>query len=789
MRYTNEQSSIRQDDTANDVPPTPTPSGKLKADAPDVDEEKSDTDNEEYVFKNLHFSKITRENTVEAPMTATQAVREVKLNQARSQYIEVKELYRKTKEGVDALEAKAAEGAVDKALHLSQVFLRELEETMKEDEQRLLEALSSAHPDVVFVPTSIESFKTTHVTTGDTLKSNTQPTGHKRKASTTSGGPSKRPRDVNVTQYLDLEAKESNRESVAEVVGAPPSTRGRIKSRAIVTESDDEWAAGGMLESKGDKQKAKDTTEEEKVKDEETMEEDAKSIFHVEKPDVSKIVLDTTEHEAAEVKQIRDSMVNSQFNWGDVLTVNVCNIIRSWCYDAASTKDKPTSESLTPHLMYIRSLVDDKDMMLLRLQTLKSHISAGYAILHNILADALKIVAFKNDHSNIQIRQEGEDGIAAPMVEQAKTMSWLARQCFAGDDDSGPKRGRIANATVRSIQKKYFHVLLGVNIVFESEIHNGLYRKAEAKGSTVRHLRAMKASQKSESVLYQLINDRNKHSSARLKSIAGSKASKQIASTSTAPSQPSKSSDKDKHLAAQSLRDVADFKKECLQYLSLFLMYGTAAFFHVWPAYREQTMPESATLIQLASLLCDRRFDRCGDEQHVFGARAWNRLDQLMFDSLKMFITDAGTFKRDIKWSEMTRHFYLNFDVKKLAGLYMLDILTETHRPGLSVGINGLVMDQIELKDDQLVKLNDPTSQTFRSMWGPTEGPLHPVADRGAGLYPEVDKHGRITRPHNPQTRYAADMAKSKKKDKGDLPDVMDENDVEEEGSEEEDNA
>ncbi|KAH9806650.1 hypothetical protein DFH28DRAFT_1142564, partial [Melampsora americana] len=812
-------------------------------------------DTQEAVMKQLSFKKKADDSVHDENITATQAVRQVELKQARMQYIEVKELYQKTKDGVDALEASAASGAIDKALHLSRLYLAELEATMKEDEQRLLDALSSAHPEVVVVPTSvhhINRFQTSIVADPD----NGAKAGSKRKAQGRSGdGPSKRPKDAEVLKYLDLEAKESNKDEASTTGGGTRSGRGRIKSRAIVTQSDDEWASRpqevnlrDVIEGRSTERRAGKEKEEgeDKVKDGEYLPEDDKCIFHVEKPDLSEVLKDPTPNEVLDIKQLRDDIKSSQFNWGDVLTICVCNVIRTWCYDSRSTLDKPKPEDLTPHLMYIRALVEDRDMMNLRLQTsprlmqvssldpfvttsclnwdiiqrstlypwskknglfralhvmtvrtdrdpewtshsvVKCHISAGYSILHNILADALKIVSFKNDHGSINIRQEGEDGVADAMVEQAKTMTWLARQCFVGEEDSAPKRGRIANATVRSLQKKFFHVLLGVNIVFESEVHNGLLMKAEKRGETVRKLKSMKANQKSESVLYQLMNDRNKHETYRVKSIAASKSSKQVASGSATPSQSASTTDREKSLSAKNSRDVADFKKECLQYLSLFLMYGTAAFFHVWPAYKDQSMPESAMLIHLASLVCDRRYERCGYEAHVFGARAWNRLDELMFSSLRLFVTDAGTFRSDIKWADMTKHFYVEFDVKKLAGLFMLDLLTETHRPGLSVGLNGQVMEHIRVKDEHILKMNDPLSETFRAMWGPTEGPLLPVTDRGSSLYPEVDRLGNLKRPHNPQTQMAADQAKSNSKNDYLPSEYGSEEDVEEGEMEEE---
>ncbi|KAH9806828.1 hypothetical protein DFH28DRAFT_1141503 [Melampsora americana] len=720
--------------------------------------EKTEMQAEPEVDKVEALSDIGKDE-YEPPISATQAVRQVELAKARKQYDQVKQLFLETKEGVELLEAEAGEWGY-----------RQIPPTVA----HVLERAGGRHEGGRAAPHGRSS-----------LRAPRSRLVNKRKASASAPeGTSKKVKHAGVEAYLDLEAK----------------SRGREKSRAFVTLSDDEWAAGNPTGSGATTQKQGDADKgqaaDEGPLNGETMAEDK---------DLPLPLQDTTPDEVLEIKQTRDAIISSQFNWGDVLSLSVCNVIRAWSYDEESTVGKPRSEDLGPHLMYVKALIDDKDLMELRLRTaprlmqvsaqdpffrsdflnwdeivnstlypwskknaifralhvmtvrtdrkpnwtshsiIKGHIKAGYAILHNTLGDALKIVAFKNDHSSIDIRVGGDDGVAEPMLEQSKTMAWLCRQCWANEDDSGSKqRGRVGNASVKSLQKKFFHVLLGVNLVFESEVHNGLLALAKERGTSVRNLRAMKALQKNGSVLVQLYNDRNKYNSGKVKSISGSKTAKTIAPTQSTSSQSANITEEDKKVSAQTSRDIMEFKKECLHYLALFLMYGTASFFHAWPTFKDVSMPESALFVNLASLLADRRYDLCGDEQHKFGDRAWNRLDELMFKTLKMFITDSGQFRKDIKWSEMTKVFYTDFDVKKMAGLFMLDLLSETHKPGLSLGLKGLVLDHVELKDGELKKMNGPENQSFRALWGPTEGPLQPVSDRGASLYPEVDSQGRI---------------------------------------------
>ncbi|KAH9806701.1 hypothetical protein DFH28DRAFT_940756 [Melampsora americana] len=162
--------------------------------------------------------------------------------------------------------------------------------------------------------------------------------------------------------------------------------------------------------------------------------------------------------------------------------------------------------------------------------------------------------------------------------------------------------------------------------------------------------------------------------------------------------------------------------------------------FHVIPNWKEASMSETATLLHLSSLLSDRRFEQFKDEPHAFGARAWNRLDDLMYRSLRRFVGDDGRFKPQsrVNWDSMTAYFQEEFALKKLAPLFMLDLLSETHRPGLSLGLEGLVMGHVEVESVKLYKLNSPAMESFRALWGQTEGPAYPVTDRGASLYPET---------------------------------------------------
>ncbi|KAH9806883.1 hypothetical protein DFH28DRAFT_940088 [Melampsora americana] len=768
------------------------------------------TPSNEQVIKGLSFKKKGQLEAFEEPMTATQAMRQVEIAAARTQYNDVKELYEKHLAHVTAVEAKSRNGAIDKAMLLSRAYLVELHAEMKANEAALIATLEGSNPEVVFVPNHVDPPVISH-------RSSVNSTDLKRKTPAERSPEHKKKRGkMNVEQYLDLEAKESSKETRNEILGKIRSSRGRIKSRATVTTSDDEeaeaYAMSGQevhikdaveaqkAERKQGKQKA------EKLDDGENMPIDTTSIFHIEKPDLSQLITDTDPKEILEIKEARDSISSSQFNWGDALAIHAVNSIACWRFDSEDLKARPGSSSLAPHLNYVRALIADKDMMLLRLQTaprliqvsstdplvtrdrlnwalikssseypwlkknavfkalhsmccrvdkkkqwtahsvLKVHIRNAHAALHDLLSDCYRIVTFDRDHSSHVVRTDGEDGVDKSMVSMGGHITWLVNQVDSVEEGEAvnTKRIRAIPSSVKALQKKYLNVFLGLNLIYESEVHNGIINKAASKGTSKRVLASMKSSQKASSVLQQLYNDRNMYSSAGLKTLpGGANPPAQIAASNPPAAQPASTqqdkSNSDK-MSAETSRNISDTKKQCLHSLSLFLMFGTAGLFHVIPNWKEASMPETASLLHLSSLLSDRRFEQTREEPHPFGARAWNRLDDLMYRSLGKFISPDGHFKPQsrVNWDNMTEYFQKEFSVKTLAPMFMLDLLTETHRPGLSLGLDGCVMNHIEVDSVKSFRLNSPAMESFRALWGQTEGPAFPVTDRGASLYPDV---------------------------------------------------
>ncbi|KAH9811482.1 hypothetical protein DFH28DRAFT_1130653 [Melampsora americana] len=805
-------------DTSHDIPDDIfTPPGFDEPEQPDKTTPKRVSEDEvsqREVIKHLTFKKNEVKEDDDPPMSATQAMRQVALAAARAQYNDVKELYDKHLAHVTAVEAKSRNGAIDKAMMLSRAYLVELHAEMKSNEAALIETLKGSNPEVVFVPNHVEPpvISRQGSSSGHNVNIHSKRKSHPETGNSPSITKKSRPEDV--TKYLDIEAKESNKESRAEVLGKVRSSRGRIKSRATVTTSDDEEAEA--FANSGEKVHIKDAVDAkkrqakekvEKADDGENMEVDSTCIFHVEKPDLSQLITDTDAHEIIEIKEARDSITSSQFNWGEVLAIAASNSIACWRFDSEELRRRPGSSALGPHLNYVRALLADKDMMQLRLQTsprliqvsstdplvtrdrldwaliqtsaqypwlkknavfkalhsmccrtdlkrawsthsvLKVNIRNAHVALHDLLADSYRIVTFDRDHGSHVVRTEGEDGIDQSMVSLGGHITWLVNQVDSVDEGEvvQAKRSRAIPSSVKALQKKYLNVFLGLNLIYESEVHNGIINKAASKGSTKKTLAMMKSNQKASSVLQQLYNDRNQYSSSGLKRLPGGSrtsgligASSQSVPAREEPAATEKGSvDK---VSAETSRDISNTKKQCLHSLSLFLMFGTAGLFHVIPNWKEASMPETATLLHLSSLLSDRRFEQTKDEPHACDARAWNRLDDLMYRSLAKFIGEDGRFKPQsrVNWESMTEYFREEFAVKKLAPLFMLDLLSETHRPGLSLGLEGRVMDHVEVESAKLYQLNSPAMESFRALWGQTEGPAYPVTDRGASLYPGV---------------------------------------------------
>ncbi|EGG01255.1 uncharacterized protein MELLADRAFT_67208 [Melampsora larici-populina 98AG31] len=632
---------------------------------------------------------------------------------------------------------------------------------------------------------------------------------------------------MNTKDFEEKEAVECNQEGRADI-GIKSTKRRKTQTPAEVPEEDmpqrpesTSKEAEGLVVHPPQKKGKKKPVEDD---DEEDGEEQKKVIIPEmfrkgTKPDLARLLKDMTPIEGQEIRNFRDQLINVAFNWGEALTSNVCSIIQLWSFDRRSLDDKPDESDLPSHLEYIKSLVDDHALMEKRIQTapllmqlsaldpffdetslnwelveessmfpftkdmngvfralhamscrksdsttwtevskLKSDIKNGSMILHNILADSLALISYETQHDDIIIRNDGEFMIPEKFIPMSQTVGWLYHQISMRMKPEGNARGdRVASASVNALQAKFFLVLVGTMLVYKSDCYNredSKNMRRKKTGNNAQEIAELKAIQKDQTCLRQLVNTKHRNVSKRLK---GSDTSTTVAKTKA----------EERKIAQVINHDLSRFRGDAIQAMSLFFLYGTASFFHVWPTTRDTTQHDAALLINLSAILHERRWRNVEDKKHVFGCRAWNRLDSLMHRALKRFITENGDFRNDIDWPALTGYFSRKFDPTNIAQAFTLDLMMEMQRPGLSRGLNGLVQPHVKLEDSEKWLMDGPATQSFRALWGPTEGKLVNPVDGGGSMYPEVNENGRHTLHHTNETRMAADKAKAATEEPG----------------------
>ncbi|KAH9814523.1 hypothetical protein DFH28DRAFT_1127573 [Melampsora americana] len=787
-----------------------------------------------------HDTEMADETKPTGGEAAIQSMRGVEIKRAKAEFEEVRDLYNTLKARVDKLQEKAAKGAIDAQLYILMNTLKDLNESMLDAENELLTVMTSAHPEVIFVPSvfvpATQPTNSAQATSSDKKKrKHSKTSGKRRKSSDASqkgkynyGHYSKKKRKMRASDFAMDEAIECNKESRSDI--GVKAKRPRIQSKEFVEEDDmpskEDVPPEVEVVIPTDKSKKRNKNSE-KGGDEDGDGDIKKKVIIPElyrkgmKPDLALLIKDITRDEANEVKNFREQLIGFQWNWGEVMTISVSNVVNSWSFDKRSFEGKPRAADLAPHLDYVKALVDDHDLMEKRLQTsprimqlsaldpfftddsiiwdevvksaqyphnsekngvfralhamscrdsdnpiwtstskLNLAVKSGYMILHNILAEALEFIAYDATHDNITIDTDGEYAIPKKFMAMSQTVGWLFHQINARSrSENGPRRDRVSSASIGSLQKQYFLVLTGMMLVYESDTYNrevdrNMRNKKQATSAA--EFKQLKAIHKDQTVLRQLVNTQARYTSKRLKGVTGGSGSTVV-----------KTKDQERKIAQTVNHDLSRFRGDAIQALALFLLYGTAAFFHVWPTPRENTQHDAALLINLASILADRRWAKVKGEKHVFGARAWNRLDDLMFRALKRFLNHNGSIKHEIDWPSMTDYFSRKFEASNLAYMFTLDLLMETHRPGLSRGINGLVAPHVKLVDQEMWLIDGPTTQSFRAIWGTTEGELVKASEGGSGLYPEVSKNGVRTPHATAETQMAEDLARANGKGKG----------------------
>ncbi|KAH9806890.1 hypothetical protein DFH28DRAFT_940092 [Melampsora americana] len=755
-------------------------------DNPTVDEEGKVPSNVEKADGSAGRDKEMADET--KPMggeAAMHSMRGVEIKRAKAEFEEVRDLYNTLKARVDRLQEKAAKGAIDAQLYILMNTLKELNESMLDAENELLTVMTSAHPEVIFVP-SVFVPATQAMTSGQASNSEKKKR-KRRKSSDASQNESKKKRKMRASDFAMDEAIECNKESRSDI--GVQAKRPRIQSKEFVEEDDmppkDDVPPEVEVVIPTDKSKKRNKKSDKEGDDDDEGEVKKKVIIPElyrkgMKPDLSS-GRSTSAHSTASRRRRTSHpiwhYVKALVDDHDLMEKRLQTsprIMQLSALDPFFTDDSIIWEEVVKsaqfahnsekngvfRALHAMSCRDSDNPVWTSTSKLNLAVKSGYMILHNILAEALEFIAYDATHDDITIDTDGEFAIPKKFMAMSQTVGWLFHQINARSrSENGPRRDRVSSASIGSLQKQYFLVLTGMMLVYESDTYNrevdkNMRNKKQANSAA--EFKQLKAIHKDQTVLRQLVNTQARYTSKRLKGVTGGSGSTVV-----------KTKDQERKIAQTVNHDLSRFRGDAIQALALFLLYGTAAFFHVWPTPRENTQHDAALLINLASILADRRFRKLKGEKHVFGARAWNRLDDLMFRALKRFLNHNGSIKHEIDWPSMTDYFSRKFEASNLAHMFTLDLLMETHRPGLSRGINGLVAPHVKLVDQEMWLIDGPTTQSFRAIWGTTEGELVKPSEGGSGLYPEVSKNGVRTPHATAETQMAADLARARTKGKG----------------------
>ncbi|KAH9822710.1 hypothetical protein DFH28DRAFT_1119726 [Melampsora americana] len=237
--------------------------------------------NKQSVIKSLSFKKKSKKEEVDENLSEKQKVRAVKIKEAREQYDEVRAIHDDLCKSIKKLEERAKGGAIDKSVYILKRTCNKINQEMIEKEEELLMALTSDHPDVIFVPMVFDTSAPTEARTPIDLGSSPPPTQStkpapvvkvtKRQQSSVEPEGEKKRRKMRASDYVLDEAKECNSEASKEVLGKRQARRPPYKSPKFVDPEDmeveGEQEDGDMVYAeplgKGKKRAGKEATVEE----------------------------------------------------------------------------------------------------------------------------------------------------------------------------------------------------------------------------------------------------------------------------------------------------------------------------------------------------------------------------------------------------------------------------------------------------------------------------------------------------------------------------------------------
>ncbi|KAH9806634.1 hypothetical protein DFH28DRAFT_941259 [Melampsora americana] len=668
--------------------------------------------------------------------------------EVRDQILGLKSLHATWSDGVDTFIHSRTAGtpAVTGELQDMQETLRRIEYSLSQKQLELEELTRDKQEEIIFCGEIVRAPSPAAMSTPVLPK-------FKRLVRT---GKTKEQSNISARKYVDDEAKESNKfEGSATTV----QKRRRVLSNYYVdTEDEEEDAKERAREKRQAEAKEKesipanttvfieDAVNKGRMRPKKNkVEVDKDSPFFIKKIDLRTIILDLTPDELKNLTDFEAALPSPQFNWGTALAGPVAKIVP---LGATTRIAKRTKLKTAPRLMQLSAddpyfMVDsfnwnhlqdsesfdwDHKNGFLRalhgmacrtssetdwtsVKSLMSNLNNGYRVLQSMLDEALKHVSFDTSYQEHSIKPEDEDA-PEELVSIVGAMSWLYAQVVMnkrpGDES---KKSVIKGPGLSHLQKKFFEVLIGITV----------------------HIR-----QNAGNDDPQLIEQ--------------------------GPSQPSLAQTallkvREAEVVKNERQALSDIRKDALQALSLFLTYGTAGLIHIWPVSHDQVMHDGCYLIKMASIFAERRSP---SDIHVYGERAWNRLDNNMFKCLQSYITPGGRFRRNIKWADMVSTYFKNFRLDKLSHMFVLDMGSEVLMPRTSRGLNGSICPTVSLPDVTKMKITAPDSEPLRKVFTVTEGQPLALGEGGSQMYSGLVSEGRVKRPVNDVTILHKDRKKAR---------------------------
>ncbi|KAH9815052.1 hypothetical protein DFH28DRAFT_1107635 [Melampsora americana] len=522
------------------------------------------------------------------------------------------------------------------------------------------------------------------------------------------------------------------------------------------------------------------------------------SIFHNSESilDVSNLIESPTAEETEFLRTAAATLNSTQFDWGEALKDSVIGVISSWKYHENSQLGQPTHEMLQPLVVLMKRKVNEKDTpkniqscpRLLQIaatdpyltgssikwpliqestrypwdsrhrifrafhsmacrtskssvwtseKDIKNKLRTAHKTIHRIFEESVELISYNAKCEDIEIKTQGEHKVAASMVPMSQSIAWAWQQCMMkAMEEQEVKSSKVHPLGIGWLRKRFLLVLTGVMLIYERDVYNRqlkMYCKVKRTYNQI----AARRNELKGSILHQLSSDYIRKNP--IKALTGLKKNQ-------VPSSDALAKVTEKEIQSAANDETFNFRRQAIQALALFLMFGTSGLFHVWVWYREQKMTDAALMIHMSSILAQRRNQASKSEPHVFYQRSWSRLDHHLFTILREFIDDKGDFKRKIDWPQMTRMFHDRFSPTSLSYLYTLDLCLELHAPLSSRGPDGSVAPDFDSNSKHQGQALIPITEPFRSVWASTEGKATPVTNPQA-MYKEADG-SRVTKKH-----------------------------------------